>query len=132
MRAPGRLLTLLLPALVLAGCSAGADDPFAYTRKPLYTGYFDLDPLAGGKTDSQEFRVEDGSIGRIHVQVWINATAGRGQVDLVDPSGRTALTTTSSTTQSYPLTLGVWKVVVRGEPDGGALAGHVGVLVTRG
>lgn len=119
-------------AVALSGCAANAQDPFAYTKKPLYTGYFDLDPLAGGTTDAQEFRVEDGSIGRVHVQVWVNATAGAGKVDVYDPSGRLVLTSEGQAEQGFPLNLGVWRVVVSGTPDGeGKLEGHVGVLVTR-
>lgn len=122
----------LAAATVLAGCSANAKDPFAYARKPLYTGHFELEPLAQGKVDSQEFRVEDGSIGYVHVQVWVNNTAGDATVEVVDPSGRTVLTATEDAEQKYPLTLGVWKVLVRGAPDAeGRLAGNVGILVTR-
>lgn len=119
---------LLVAAVALAGCAANAEDPFAYTRKPLYTGHFELDPLAGGKTDSQEFRVEDGSIARVHVQVWVNATAGGARVEVVDPSGRTVLSVTDDAEQSFPLHLGVW--TVRVTPEGEA-AGHVSVLATR-
>jgi hypothetical protein len=123
---------LLLAAVVLAGCSANAQDPFAYAKKPLYTGHFELDPLVDGKTDSQEFRVEDGSIGYVRVQVWVNDTAGDATVEVLDPSGRAVLTTSANADQSFPLNLGVWKVVVRGAPDAeGKLSGNVGVLVTR-
>ena len=122
----------LLAAMVLAGCSANAQDPFAYAKKPLYTGHFELDPLVGGKTDGLEFRVEDGSIGYVHVQVWVNATAGEGKVEIIDPSGRTVISTTTHAAQTFPLNLGVWKVVVTGTPDGeNGLKGHVGVLATR-
>ena len=120
---------LVLAAVVLAGCSANAQDPFAYTKKPLYTGHFELDPLTGGKTDGQQFRVEDGSIAQVYVQVWVNATEGGARVDVIDPSGRTVMSTTSTTEMGFPLTLGVWKVVVT--PEGDAPKGHVGVLVTR-
>ena len=123
---------LLLAAMVLAGCSANAQDPFAYAKKPLYTGHFELEPLAGGKTDSQEFRVEDGSIGFVRVQLWVNNTAGDATVEVYDPAGRAVITTTTGVDQSFPLNLGVWKVVVRGTPDAeGKLSGNVGVLVTR-
>lgn len=124
---------LLVPALLLAGCAANAQqDPFAYAKKPLYTGHFDLEPLAGGKVDSQQFRVEDGSIGFVNVRIWVNNTAGDAKVEIVDPSGRTVLTTTQHAEQAFPLNLGIWKVVVTGTPDeSGALAGGVGVLVTR-
>lgn len=123
---------LLVPALALAGCAANAQDPFAYAKKPLYTGHFDLEPLAGGKTDSQQFRVEDGSIGHVNVRIWVNATAGAAKVDVIDPSGRTVLSTTTDAERSFPLNLGVWTVVVSGAPaEEGGLAGGVGVLVTR-
>lgn len=123
---------LLVAAVALSGCAANAQDPFAYAKKPLYTGHFELPPLAVGKTDSQEFRVEDGSIGQVRIQVWVNATAGEGKVDVIDPSGRTLLSTTTQADQSFPLNLGVWRVVVAGTPDGeGRLDGSVGVLVTR-
>ena len=123
---------LLVPALLLAGCAANAQDPFAYAKKPLYTGHFELEPLAGGKTDSQQFRVEDGSIGYVNVRIWVNNTAGDSNVDVIDPSGKTVLSTTSHAEQAFPLNLGIWTVVVSGTPDeSGALAGGVGVLVTR-
>ena len=121
-----RLLALAV-MLTMAGCIAKANqDPFAYTRKPLYTGGFDLDGLTA--TDQQEFRVEDGSIARVHVQVWVNATAGGARVEVVDPSGRTVLSVTDDAEQSFPLHLGVW--TVRVTPEGEA-AGHVSVLATR-
>ncbi len=123
---------LVVAAVALAGCSANAEDPFAYAKKPLYTGHFELEPLAEGKVDSQQFRVEDGSIAQVRVQVWVNNTAGDAKVEVVDPSGRTVLTTTTTTDQSFPLNLGVWKVLVSGTPDGeDGLKGNVGILVTR-
>lgn len=129
------LLSVVL-ALVLAGCSAQGQqqDPFAYAKKPLYTSHFELDPLVGGKTDGQQFRVEDGSIAAVKVQIWVNATAGGGSVELQDPSGRVVMTTTGPyAEQSFPLNLGVWTVTVKGAPDeSGKLSGGVGVLVTRG
>lgn len=132
-----RLLALLLVvlALVLAGCSAqGRQDPFAYAKKPLYSSHFDLDPLVGGKTDGQEFRVEDGSIAAVRVQVWVNATAGGANVEIKDPSGRVVMTTSGPhADQSFPLNLGIWTVTVVGVPDAeGKLSGGVGVHVTRG
>lgn len=131
---PSAQILLVCAALVLAGCAAkGQQDPFAYTRKPLYTGHFDLDPLAGGKVDSQQFRVEDGSIAEIRVQVWVNATAGGALVEILDPSGRTVVSTTTHAEQRFPLNLGIWTVKVRGQPDeAGQVAGGVGILVTRG
>lgn len=124
-----RLARLLVLALLLpmAGCIAKANhDPFAYTRKPLYTGGFELDGLAG--TDEQEFRVEDGSISRVHVRVWVNATAGGARVEIVDPSGRVVMQATDDAQAAFPLELGVWRVRVT--PEGEA-AGHVSVLATR-
>lgn len=119
-------------ALALVGCAAKADDPasdpFAYTRKPLYTGGFALDQL-GGQTRSQEFRVTDGSIGAIRVQVWVNATAGGATVEVVDPSGDLTLLTQETTDTTVGLDLGAW--TVRVTPDPGS-AGAVAILVTRG
>lgn len=120
-------LLVLVAALLLAGCTAKGEDPFAYTKKPLYTGGFDLARLAG-ETDQQQFRVGDGSIAAIRIQVWVNATAGGAQVQILDPSGRAAVTTTESVDKTVPVNLGAWTVVVDGEP---AAAGHVGILVTR-
>lgn len=119
-------------ALLAAGCFAKAgEDPFAYTKKPLYTGGFDLEDIKG--EDSQQFRVEDGSIALVRVQVWVNATAGGARVELTDPSGRVVLTTTEGAAQEYPLKLGIWTVKVTPVPDAsGAAAGHVAVLATRG
>lgn len=123
-----RLWPVLVLALLFAGCTAkGEDDPFAYTRKPLYTGGFDLERIAG-QSDQQQFRVGDGSIAALKVQVWVNATAGGGEVQLLDPSGRVVLTTTQTTEQRVPVNLGAWTVNVKGQP---ASTGHVSVLVTR-
>ena len=121
-----RLLAVAL-VLTMAGCFAKANqDPFAYTRKPLYTGGFDLDGLAA--TDEQQFRVEDGSISEVHVQVWVNATTGSARVEVEDPSGQVYMNTTQSGEMGFPLRLGVWHVRVT--PEGEA-TGHVAVLVTR-
>lgn len=117
----------LLAALVLAGCGARGDDPFAYTKKPLYTGGFDLARMAGG-SDAQEFRVTDGSIGGIRLQVWVNATAGGATVTIRDPGGRTALATSQTESQTVALDLGAWTVDVASAPDS---AGRVHILVTR-
>lgn len=123
-------LTLLtLAALFAAGCSArGDDDPFAYIRKPLYTGSFDLEHLGENHTASQRFWVTDGSIGSIKVQVWVNATAGAAVVKVMDPDGNVALSSDESTSSRFPLALGDWTVVVEGTQDA---KGNVGVLVTR-
>lgn len=121
------LLVALAAALVLAGCSAKGEDPFAYTRKPLYTGGFDLEDLRD-KTDLQTWRVEDGSITAMKVQVWVNATAGHAEVRILDPSGRDAFVTTENGERTFPLHLGQWRVHVKGDAEA---AGHVGILVTR-
>ena len=121
----------LVAATFLAGCSTRGEDessdPWAYTRKPLYTGGFDLAELAGAN-ETQSFRVTDGSIGAIRAQVWINATAGGATVTLRDPSGRAILTTTETTDQRFGLNLGQWSVAIEGLPDS---SGLVHVLVTR-
>lgn len=128
MRLVAVLLTL---AVALAGCSAKGEDPLAYTKKPLYGGVFDLGELGNG-TDQQQFRVQDGSIGMIKVNVWINATAGGARVNVYDPSGRMVLTTTETTERAFPLNLGQWRVEVLGMPDEtGASAGHANIIVTR-
>lgn len=122
------LVLLVLVALV-AGCTAtGEQDPFAYTKKPLYTGGFKLEQL-GAETATQEFRVTDGSIATIRMLVWVNATAGGGTVSITDPSGKSVLTTSDTTERSVPLNLGAWKVAVTGEEGA---AGIVHVLVVRG
>lgn len=111
------LVVALVAALALAGCSARgsdpANDPWAYTKKPLYTGGFSLDRIAG-EADSQEFRVTDGSIAAVRILVWVNATQGGGTVRLYDPSGDLVLTTTETTERQYGLQLGSWRVEVEG------------------
>ena len=127
MRNARLLVVPLVATLAMAGCFAKANqDPFAYTRKPLYTGAFTLDGL--NATDEQQFRVEDGSIGQVHVQVWVNATAGGATVEVVDPSGQTRMSVTDDAAMGFPLALGVWHVRVT--PQGEA-AGDVSILVTR-
>lgn len=122
------LVLLVLVALV-AGCTAtGQDDPFAYTKKPLYAGGFNLAKL-GSATDTQEFRVQDGSIASLRILVWVNATSGGATVTITDPSGRTILNTTDSTERASPLNLGAWKVQVTGREGS---AGTVHILVVRG
>lgn len=121
-------LVLLVPVVLVAGCTAtGQDDPFAYTKKPLYAGGFNLEKLGNG-TDTQEFRVQDGSIASIRMLVWVNATYGGATVTITDPSGRTVLTTSDTTERSSPLNLGAWKVNVTGREGSG---GMVHVLVVR-
>ena len=121
-------LVALLVVAALAGCTAeGTHDPFAYMKKPLYTGGFDLEDI--GTSDQQEFRVEDGSILQVYTQVWVNATMGGALVEVSDPSGRVVLSTTQHAENGLPMTLGVWTVKVT--PDSAEAAGHVGVLVTR-
>lgn len=121
-------LVALLCVAALAGCTAkGTHDPFAYMKKPLYTGGFDLEAIVA--SDQQEFRVEDGSILQVYAQVWVNATAGGARVEISDPSGRVLLSTAQDAEQGFPMTLGVWTVKVT--PTSEDAAGHVGVLVTR-
>lgn len=127
-----RLAALLLVlAVAFAGCSAKGEDPLAYTKKPLYAGGFDLATLKND-TDEQQFRVQDGSIAQIKVNVWINATAGGARVNVYDPGGRMVLTTTETVARAYPLNLGQWRVVVEGMPDEtGAASGLVNIIVMR-
>lgn len=124
-----RALLALAVVVMLAGCSAKAnrDDFFGYMRKPLYASGFDL-AHAASAPQTQEFFVEDGSIASVRIQVWINATAGSGDVSIYTPSGHLVWHATSTGEQSIPLELGAWKIVVAGSPDA---AGHVDVLVTR-
>ena len=123
------LLLAVVAAVVLAGCSAQeSTDPYAYTKKELYSGGFDLARIAG-TTDSQEFRVTDGSIAEIKIMVWINATAGGATVTIRDPGGDVVLETSETTERSFGLELGAWKVEVAGQP---ASAGRVHLLVVRG
>lgn len=125
MRAAFAVLVL---ALLLAGCTAtGQEDPFAYTRKPLYAGGFNLEKL-GGETETQTFRVSDGSIASIRILVWINATAGGATVIIKDPAGKTVLTTSETTEGSSPLNLGAWTATVEGRPES---SGIVHILVVR-
>lgn len=122
-------LVLLVLAALVTGCTASGDqDPFAYAKKPLYAGGFKLERL-GANTETQEFRVTDGSIASIHMLVWVNATAGGATVSIADPSGRTVLTTSETMERSVPLNLGAWKVSVTGQEGA---AGIVHVLVVRG
>lgn len=131
LREPSRMrtsLAALLAILTLAGCTAeGGQDPWAYTKKPLYAGGFDLARVAGA-TDAQEFRVTDGSIAAIRVFVWINATAGGATVRVFDPSGHALLTTSETVERQYGLELGAWRVEVDGQPES---AGIVHVLAVR-
>lgn len=122
------LLVALACALLAAGCTANGQDPYAYAKKPLYTGGFNLERV-GPEGDSQEFRVQDGSIASIRVQVWFNGTAGDATVEVSDPSGRVVLTTTETADRSFPLNLGAWRVSVKASEGS---TGHIGVLVTRG
>lgn len=123
-----KALGFVVIALLLGGCAAsGGEDPFAYTRKPLYAGGFDLARI-GPEPDSQEFRVTDGSIAEIRLDTWINATAGGGHVVIVDPSGSIVLDTREPATLGVGLALGVWTVHVEADPDS---TGIVHILATR-
>lgn len=123
-----RFAFLLLAAVLAAGCAASGDqDPWAYTRKPLYASGFQLDAIAGGE-DTQQFRVQDGSIASIRMQVWINATHGGGSVTITDPAGRVALQTSETTERETPLNLGQWTIRAEGLPGS---EGVIHVLVTR-
>jgi hypothetical protein len=121
------MLALLVVAAALAGCSArgSAPDYFAYTKKPLYVGTFDLAAGPG----QQNFDVEDGSISALHVQVWVNATKGGAHVEFLDATGHPAWSTDASATMSLPVDIGTWTVNVT--PAAGS-AGNLGVVVLRG
>lgn len=125
------LAILLVAATLLAGCTASGDaqDPWAYTRRELYSGGFDLERVAAGGSDGQVFRVTDGSIGQIRHLVWVNATAGTATVSILDPSGRTILTTSETAERFSGLALGEWSVRVEAPPGA---AGRVHILVVRG
>lgn len=124
-----RVLLVLVLAVALAGCSARAnrDDFFGYMKKPLFASGFNLED-ARYAPQSQQFFVEDGSIGKIQIQIWVNATAGSGTVHVYDPHGSEIQQTSQSTTLTLPLELGAWKITVTGTPDA---AGRADVLVTR-
>lgn len=125
-----KTLPLLLAATLLAGCTAtGGQDPWAYTKKELYSGGFQLDRVATAGTDGQAFRVTDGSIASIRHLVWINATAGSATVTISDPSGRVVLTTTETAEQLTGLALGEWTVRIDAPPGA---QGIVHILVVRG
>lgn len=131
MRAPTILFLALLSLAPLTGCvgsAEGDNDPFAYMRKPLYASSFSLDDI-GNESDSQEFRVQDGSIFTIHAYVWVNATAGSATVTLTDPSGREVRTFDQTGKASFPMELGAWHVKVTGADDP---SGRVDVRVVRG
>jgi hypothetical protein len=122
-------LALLIPALFLAGCTATGDsDPFAYARKPLYTGGFEIAEI-GEDGDSQTFRVTDGSIASVRMLVWVNASAGGATVTIADPAGSTMMTTSETAERSVPLNLGVWTVDLQARPES---VGLVHILVVRG
>lgn len=126
---PLPLLCAVALVAAFAGCSARGDpDPFAYMRKPLYVGGFDLAKVRGVE-DDQQFWVTDGSIAQVRVLVWVNATAGGATVVVEDPAGNVAMRTTQTTEGSFRLDLGAWTVRVLGTPDA---AGDVAVLAVRG
>jgi hypothetical protein len=128
MRSPRVALALVLVlASAAAGCTARGQDPFAYTKKPLFASTFHLAGTDAG--DRQSFFVEDGSIGRIAAQVWLNVTSGAARVEFVDPSGRTVWITDASASGPLPVELGAWQVRVT--PTQPETLGSVGVLVTR-
>ena len=124
-----RWALILVAASLLAGCSArGDDDPFAYTRKPLYAGSFDLAALGEDHTVAQRFWVTDGSINNVRLLVWVNATQGTGAVSVYDPSGNLAISSSDEDGRTLPLRLGDWRVVVTGSSDA---VGRVDVLALR-
>lgn len=122
------LAPLLFVALALAGCTASGQDPWEYTKKPLYAGGFDLADLSG-TSETQEFRVTDGSIGAIRLLVWVNATAGAANVRISNPSGHEVLSTSEFAERQYGLELGAWVVNVSAEENS---AGVVHILAVRG
>lgn len=129
MRSPAALVLAALAATIpLAGClgSADAEDPLAYLRKPLYASTFHLSELGEDGTDFQEFRVTDGSIVEIRLQVWINATAGAATVKITNPSGHVVFEGTQTGEVLAFVELGVWRVDVTGSGEG-----EVGILATR-
>jgi hypothetical protein len=130
MRRRAKLLVTLVLLVALAGCSARGTggDPWAYTRKPLYSGHIQLDGLTP-EGERQTIFVEDGSINRIRASVWVNTTQGGAIVEFVTPSGQTVWSTTSTGAQSLPMELGAWTLRVR--PLTADTTGSVGVLVTR-
>lgn len=108
------LVLVLLASLLLAGCTARSSgtkaDPFAYTKKALYVGHFELADLKNG-TDAQSFSVDDGSIASVRLRAWINATTGGpAQVEVVDSSGRLVWSTTSTGEATAATNLGTWTV----------------------
>ncbi|MFA5860908.1 MAG: hypothetical protein WDA16_04360 [Candidatus Thermoplasmatota archaeon] len=118
------LVIAILASVFLAGCAVRGEkqDPFAYTKKPLYTGHFDLADMRDG-ADSQEFRVEDGSIPSVHVRAWMNMTSGgAARLDVVDSSGRLVWTTSSTGETNAATNLGTWTVNVN------ALSGATGTI----
>lgn len=125
-------LSALALAVALAGCTAqGGRDPFAYAKKPLYTGHFDLAsmPVEG---DTQQFFVDDGSLTKFRIRVFVNATEGGGRVDVFGPSGQLVVSSSATSDQTIPVDLGAWTVKVYRQPgEGGAAAGSVELLVTR-
>jgi hypothetical protein len=123
------LALALVAAVLLAGCGARAnrDQFFGYMKKPIYASGFALED-ARATPQTQQFFVEDGSIGKVSVQVWVNATAGTATVQIVNAHGDTIVNTASSTTVSVPVDLGAWKITVSGSPDA---AGRADVLVKR-
>lgn len=131
MRRATRLFLLVaILAVPLSGCVSKAEhDMFAYTRQPLFASTFYVD--ASEEVDVKQFRVEDGSIFQLQFQVWVNMTAGAAHVEVVDPQGRVAITTTESVDRMLMVELGVWEVRVKSD-DGQPAEGQVGVLVTRG
>ena len=125
-----RIVLAILIVAMLAGCSAkgSKDDFFGYMKKPLYASSFNLERTRAAP-QSEQFFVEDGSIGTISIQIWVNATAGAGTVQVYDPTGAEVIHTMQSMKQPFSLSLGAWKIVVTASPDA---VGKVDALVTRG
>lgn len=126
-----RTLFALVALGLLSGCVARGEDPFAYTKKPLYVSTFDLARL-DDRPSEQGFRVEDGSIGAQHFEIYVNATKGGALVEIHDPAGALVISTTETTKTSIPLHLGAWRVTVTPQPDeNDQIEGKINIYVTR-
>lgn len=129
MPVPRLAMALALAAATLvAGCAARGDvDPFAYMKKPLYNGAFDLADVAGGNVTHQ-FWVTDGSIAEIHARLSVEAAAGSARMILRDPSGAVAIDTAVDVDKRLALDLGAWSITIEASPDA---RGDAAALITR-